>query len=304
VEISMPEIAIAVAAFLAVTGAGLIASWGFDSQQARIARQLSRITDKAVRNNGAGWIGQISVALGRRLLRRSRELQDLARHTQAAGYFSASAPYHFVGIQLGSAALLATIAAAVAMAAGHRAPTPILGAVAGVSCGYLGPRFLLRALAARRRRNIRREMPFFIDMLLLLVRSGAGVDRCFREIAFLARDAIPAIHRTVVLLINDLDQGRSYHESLERWADRMSEPAAQEIARQFRQAMTVGTEISRILGQFSQRLITRSLLSAREKAGRRSTHVTITTLVCFMPALLIVLAAPGFAHVIRIMTGH
>jgi tight adherence protein C len=300
---SFAQLLFVVAALVGLAGFGAIISVGYSGRNIRIQRQLDRVTAHDPTGMEAGWFDRLCIALGRRTLR-SREVQDLARLTQSAGYLSPSTPYQVAALQAGGGIALAIAGIAMSMSLAFAMPLPVFYALAGASIGYLIPRLGLRIMARRRRRRIRRELPFFIDMLLLLLRSGASIDRCFREISSLAHDAIPEIHRTVGLLLADLDQGRSYEESLDRWADRMSDPSAYEIARQLQQAMAHGTELSKALGQFSQRLIAQMLSSGRERVGRRSTHVTVATLLFFMPPLVVVLAAPGVSSVIRLLANQ
>lgn len=292
------------AAVVAAVGCVAIFSAEFRTRNIRIRRQLVRVSGREASDIGSSPLSRFLLALGRRVLRQSPEYQKVTRLAHSAGFFSSHAAYQVVAVQFACGCALAITGTLISISLGHGFERLLLSTIAGATFGYFLPKICLVLIAAERRKRIRRELPFFIDMLLLLLRSGAGIDRCFREIANLAHDAIPEIHRTIVLLMVDLHQGRSYEEGLDRWADRMSEPAAQEIARQLQQAMSYGTELSKTLGQFSQRLISQMLSNGRELAGRRTTHVTVATVAFFMPPLMIILAAPGFASLIRIMAGN
>jgi len=288
----------AAAGTLAITGS-------FQKERAeRIQRQFERVTTGDVTDHRTPLMLRILVSFGRRMLWRGRDIRELTKLLREAGYFSSLALFEFVAAQAG---LVVLFAAATGLAASRVALTSAeltLAVLAAATLAGFLPRFWLGRRAARRLRAIRREVPFLLDMLLLLLKSGAGIERCFREVAQLGTEVIPESHRTIELLISDLDQGRDYSASLDRWAARMSEPSAREVAQQMQQALAHGTEISRALTQLSERLITQRLNDGRELAGRRSTHMTVATLMFFMPPLMIILAAPGFSAVIGMLTGQ
>ena len=296
-------VAAGAATLIAVGGGLLIAAATHRSHTSRVRQQLVRVTGGQVGTDETDYFGALILAFGRRGLRRSNEFEELSTLAQSAGLFSPLAPYRIFAVQLISAIGCGLIATGAFAAFTGDRTLVALGVFAGIAIGYLTPRVVLRVLASGRRRRIRHELPFFLDTMLMLLRGGLGLERCLREIAQLGADAMPETVRSVELMIADLEQGRSYDEALDRWADRMAHPAVREISQQLQQSMNHGTELSKALAAFAQRLIAQQLATARERAGRRTIHVTAVTMLFFMPPLLIVLAAPGFTQVVRLL-GH
>jgi tight adherence protein C len=244
-----------------------------------------------------------AVRLGRRLLRRSGEYQEAAKLVRGAGYFGNDAPYRFAYVRLGLGLVFGLAAVAAyflhARVAGHGVAALIGGATAGVAVGYLGPRFVVGRIAAARRQELFHEMPLFLDTFLLLLRSGASIEQCFRYVAQWGADTLPEIHLTVLALVEDIDQGRGYQDALARWKERMGVDAADEVTGFLHQSLVHGTELSAPLGYFSTRLIAKRLLEARALAGRRTTQVTVAMMIFLMPPLIIVIGAPAFSAVFQ-----
>jgi tight adherence protein C len=270
------------------------------TKTAQISRQLRRVTGHYDDTAAGGFWNRFSTVVGRGAVRGQDNVQALSKLLRNAGIHSSGAPYIFAAIQVAAATLASVCVIAWAVSANTPARLVVSETVAGVSLGYLLPRLVLRFVAKAHRRRIHRELPLFIDMLLLLLRTGMGLARCFREIERFGLEAGPAIHPTIKLLLVDLDQGRGYDEALVRWAERMSEPSAMEIARHLQQSLAHGTEVAKALGAFAQRFVEQRLAMARELAGRRSSLVTLVTVGLFLPPLLIVLAAPGFSQLSRL----
>jgi tight adherence protein C len=268
-----------------------------------ISRQLKRVTggyddtvDDDIRHRFAAVVGK-KVLLGQ------GDLGALSKALRSAGFYAPRSPYIFAATQVTTSAVTAVLALILAVDAWQSTQMIVNAVIVGLSLGYLLPRFVLRCLGNARRRRIHQELPLFIDILLLLLRSGLGLERCFREIERVGVDAVPTIHPTIRLLLVDLDQGRGYDEALLRWDERMSVPSATEIARYLQQSLSHGTEVAKTLSTFAQRYVEQRLIAGREKAGRRSSLVTLVTVGLFLPPLLIILCGPAFSQLGRLFVG-
>jgi len=273
-------------------------------KEIRIRRQLDRVTGKYDEADSGGFWDQFGTVVGKKVLLSQGDLLALSKLLRSAGFYSPGAPYIFAAAQVATSAAATLLALIFAVNVMPPARMAINVVIVGLALGYLLPRFALRHLGNARRRRIHQEMPLFIDILLLLLRSGLGLERCFREIERFGQDAIPTIHPTIRLLLVDLDQGRGYDEALVRWDERMSDPSATEIARYLQQSLTHGTEVAKTLSIFVQRFVDQRLTAGRERAGRRSSVVTLITVSFFLPPLLIILAGPAFSQLGRLFASH
>lgn len=302
-----PTLALVLAASSALFGFGVYICFGMMRESRRSRRILRNVAAVVASSGSRTSVDEMqsspAARLGRRLLRQSGEYQESARLVRGAGYFGNDAPYRFAVMRIGLGLLLGLASVAAyfvhARGAGYGIETLIGGATAGVALGYLGPRFVVGRIAAARRRELFHELPLFLDTFLLLLRSGAGIEQCFRYVAQWAADTQPEIHLTVLALVEDIDQGRGYQDALARWKERMGIDAAEEVTGFLLQSLVHGTELSAPLGYFSTRLIAKRLLEARALAGRRTTQVTVAMMIFLMPPLVIVIGAPAFSAVFQ-----
>jgi tight adherence protein C len=162
---------------------------------------------------------------------------------------------------------------------------------------FIVAKMVLRSRVAARRRRVVKELPFTLDLMLLMLESGVSLDQCFRHIAQWDAQVVPAMQRAIAVLVDDIQKGMSYETALERWAERVDVKGAAELATLFRQTVLHGTELAPALRTFVREFAEKRLSTAREVIGKKTTQMTIVMIVFFMPALMIVIAGPAVVAV-------
>lgn len=239
--------------------------------------------------------------VGRATTRSQRTLAEFEQIMRSTGRYDAGAPYWLAGLRLVGGVGIGILAFVVALLL-TKMSTALLSGVVGFAFGYLGPRYYLSSLARSRRRRIERELPFLIDMLLLLVRSGASIEQAFRHLTQEEADGLGTIKATLDRLVNDIDQGKGYEVSLQRWGARLAIDEGREFAALLIQSLAHGTELTAALKIFSDTLIERRMNGARMTIGQRMTQLTVVMMLFMMPPLLIVIAGPAVSRLIEGLT--
>ncbi|HWK36260.1 type II secretion system F family protein [Sphingomonas sp.] len=218
---------------------------------------------------------------------------EIERHLAAAGYLSANGALTFGVIRLAATLFTGIALYALLLAAGAPAALRRTVPVAAAAAIFLAARFALHMSSARRARKIRAELPFMLDIFVMMVESGASLDQCFRAFAGTEGRAAPLVQIATAQLVEDVRRGMSYDLALGRWADRLAVPGARELATVLRQSLNQGTELAPTLREFAREFAERRIFAARESIGRKTTQMTVVMLVLLMPALMIVLAGPA-----------
>jgi tight adherence protein C len=218
---------------------------------------------------------------------------EIEKHLAAAGYLSRNGALVFglvrLGATLGSGLGLYSLLALTSLPAALRLALP----VAVSAAIFLLARLTLHMSSARRARRIRAELPFTLDIIVMMVESGASLDQCFRSFALSEGRAAPLIQLATRALVEDIQRGMPYDLALPRWADRLGVDGARELATVLRQSLNQGTELAPTLREFAREFSERRIFIARESIGRKTTQMTVAMLVLLMPALMIVLAGPA-----------
>lgn len=259
-------------------------------------RQLGRRLDDLTQSGDAAPVALDKTnlsALATVLAGGAQARAEIERHLSAAGYLSRNGALVFglvrLGTTIGLGAGLYALLGATRVNPMLRLALPIAVAAAAFLFARLG----LHMSSARRSRRIRAELPFTLDILVMMVESGASLDQCFRSFAASEGRAAPLVQLAVKALVEDIKRGMPYDVALSRWADRLGVDGARELATVLRQSLNQGTELAPTLREFAREFSEHRIFAARESIGRKTTQMTIAMLVLLMPALMIVLAGPA-----------
>lgn len=235
------------------------------------------------------WLGAIEPML----IIPGSDREQVEQSLAAAGFRDPSAPAVFGLVRLATPIMVG--GALLALALHDNAPSrwDWLLCLCGTALAVLAPQRGLRMLGAARQRRIHRELPFTLDIFVMMLESGVSIDHCFRAFAQGEGQAAPLVQEAVAALVRDLDHGVSYDTALARWGERLAVPGARELASVIQNAMTHGTPTGKALREFSAEFSEKRVANARESVGRKSAKMTVAMLLFIMPALMIVLAGPA-----------
>jgi len=264
------------------------------AQETRIGARLATLagpTGGAVDEAAAAAPASQRARLAAVLLGSGKEREEVEALLEAAGWRGPDALLVFALLRLGAP----LACAGVAYLLGPEGPARPFLALSAAAAAFLAPKQILRFRAAARTRRIRSELPFTLDLLVMMLESGVGIDQAFRTFAQSEGRAAPLTQAATQLLVRDLDLGAPYEFALERWAERLGTPGAQEVAKVIARAMRHGASLGPVLKAFAREFGELRVAQAREAVGRTSAKMTLAMLVLIMPALFIVLAGPAVA---------
>lgn len=270
--------------------------------EARLKRRLTTLSDRAGSGDAIGAIGWLR-PFEWLLVGGAKDRDEILRHLRAAGSDDPRALLVFAGLRF-AATLLAVIGVGIALwLLGRWSGVARFYPLAAGGVAYLGAKIVLRSLAAVRLRRINAELPFVLDVLLLMLESGISLDQCFRSLAQADQGAMPHVKHSISALVDDIQRGMDYDQALDRWAERLGVGGVREVASLFKQTLLHGTELGPPLRDFAREFADRRVSSARESIGRKTTQMTVVMVVFLMPALFIVLAAPAVVSIFSTLSG-
>lgn len=200
-------------------------------------------------------------------------------------------------------ALLVLAGAGIAMLA-WPAATPLLmlrSAVLGAMIAYIAANRTLGAIAQRRARQLRAELPSAIDLIALAFEGGAGVEQALRFASVQPVHPAPRVQRMLQGFVIDLDRGTPYDLALSRLGERLGIEEAQSLTDLLRQSLQHGTELIVPLKALGRGLRERRVADARAAIGRATTLMTVVMVTCLLPALLILIGAPSVGAILNVL---
>ncbi|WP_236180400.1 type II secretion system F family protein [Pseudomonas mosselii] len=262
----------------------------------RVARRLQgRLARDERLGDWLQWLG--SSPLGRRLQRLDGETQALL---DRLGWRRSRQRALFAAVQLG----LPLLAVGVALLLGHGLPGENRGhwgvlVLCAMGGGYLLPKRLLVLAAARRQRQIAQEVSLLIPLLRILFETGLAVEQALRVLAHEGRSLVPNISDELRLVLQRVDSGLALGPELEKTARLLAVDELIDTCVILQQLLVQGSGSMKSLLALKELLDDRRLTGLQERVSKMSAKMSAVMMVFLFPALLIVLAGPGFSALAR-----
>ena len=166
--------------------------------------------------------------------------------------------------------------------------------------GYLAPDMWLNWMMGRRRKRIRRSIPDSLDLMVICVEAGLGLDQALLRIGQELAVSHPDIHDEFVQVNREQRAGRPRLEAWQNLAERTEIDEFRSFVGMLTQTDKFGTPIAKALSRFSEEIRTKRKQAAEEAAAKTKIKIIFPLVLCIFPCIFIVLLAPA---VLNIMSG-
>lgn len=247
------------------------------------------------------WIGLIQAIERRGIPLIDPKDKSLRTRLLAAGFDSPSAPsiYSFARLAL---VILLPVSIFLALWLLGRTPSVfklyMIGAI-GALLGLYGPSLYIKARADRLQREIVNGFPDALDLLLVCVEAGLGLEAAFNRVGMEMTRTHPLLARQFGTVVYELRAGRSHENALRRMAERAGSDDVRGFATLLVQSSRLGSSIAQTLRTYSAEMRERRRMRAEEKAHRLPVLLSIPLVGFMLPCMIGVLMLPAFIRVIR-----
>jgi len=296
---------------LALLSAGLLLAAGLligaELRRARSARVLGRALRRTAHDAAAGAGASEATGADARDLpthwlqtRAGRLLvaDEDRRLIDQCGLPSAQAQLVFLVLRV-VLALLLPLLAWLLFASGASARSGIITAACAMAIGFMGPKWVLRRMAAARRERIAQELPLFVDLLRLLQGVGLSLDQSLQIMADDFSHVMRVLGGELAIANRQYAQGRTREHSLQRLATLHDNEHLDGLVALLVQVDRHGGAVQEPLQQYSDRLREHRRSELKARIGKITVKMTGVMVTTLLPALVIVTAGPGFVAVIR-----
>ncbi|RKS21202.1 type II secretion system protein F (GspF) [Pseudomonas sp. WPR_5_2] len=165
--------------------------------------------------------------------------------------------------------------------------------------GYLLPKRLLAAAAQRRQRQLASETPTFIALLRILFESGMAVEQSLRVLSIEGKQLLPNLTHELRLVLARVDSGLELGEELNKTTRLLGVDEFTDTCVILQQLIHQGGGALKSLLSLKQLLDDRRLTRLQEYISKMSAKMSVVMMLFLFPALMIVLAGPGFTALAR-----
>lgn len=223
------------------------------------------------------------------------KLSELRKQMIQAGYYNphAALRYYASRIVLAGGLTIAIVVFGPVMLPGFPPNYYAIAAAMALVLGYLLPAVLLDKRIAARKRAIREGFPDALDMLLVCMEAGLGLDAAIARVGSEIKTAHPVISEHYTLVGNELRAGRSRQEALRNLADRTGVEEVRTLVSLLIQSDELGTSIAQALRVHAAEMRAARILRAEELAHKVPVKLAFPLMFGFIPVVVLVTVAPA-----------
>jgi tight adherence protein C len=164
---------------------------------------------------------------------------------------------------------------------------------------YLAPDFWLDRAIKSRRERIRRSIPDAIDLLVICVDAGLGLDQAMLRVGVELGISHPEINEELLQLNREQRAGKPRMEAWQSMADRTKLEDIASFTSMLVQTEKFGTPIARALSTFADGIRQKRRQRAEELAAKTTVKMIFPLVLFIFPSMFIVLLAPAILSIGR-----
>jgi tight adherence protein C len=234
--------------------------------------------------------------LGSRLPASPKEMGKLRLRLVNGGFRRDEALLIFLGIRA-VVALLAFLALATPV---FGRPNVMMG-FAGLGFGYIVPGILLGKIAKRRQHRIRLALADALDLLVVSVEAGLGLDQALSRVGEELSGPYPDLSDEIRLVGLELRAGKGRSEALRNLADRTGVDDLSALVTMLIQTDKFGTSVAQSLRVYSDTLRTKRRQRAEEAAAKTGVKMVFPLVFCIFPAIWVVTIGPAAIKFVQVL---
>jgi tight adherence protein C len=234
--------------------------------------------------------------IGRAAPKSANEMGKLRAKLVSAGYRAEEALILFVGIRLGCALLFfGVVSMPFLMRAG------VITGLVAAAMGYLLPSMVVGRMAKRRQHRLRLSLPDALDLMVVSVEAGLGLDQAIQRVADELMLVHPELAEELRLVNLELRAGTARADALRNLANRTQVDDLSSLVTMLVQTDKFGTSVAQSLRVHSDTSRTKRRQRAEEAAAKTGAKMVFPLVLCIFPAIWVVTIGPAAIKFVQVL---
>jgi tight adherence protein C len=270
----------------------------------RISRpaSLAEIEDPRLKKERFQGMMEVAKNLSSPLMPQSEgEQSELRNRLANAGFRSESAVSIYLGIRFATLMLFFLLGAAIFLPRYGLTLAGLKPMVFCVGAGFYLPAMILWFIRRQRQEEIFLTLPDALDLLVVCVESGLGLDAAMRKVCDEMKEHAKVICEELSLANFQLQMGRPRREVLHDLGVRTGVDDVRSLAAILIQADRFGSSIAQALRVQSDSMRTRRKQLAEEKAAKTAVQLIFPLVLFIFPGIFVVLVGPAAISIMNTM---
>jgi tight adherence protein C len=175
----------------------------------------------------------------------------------------------------------------------------ILGII-GAAIGYLIPGLVLGRMTEKRKQEIRNGLPDALDLFIVCVEAGCGLDQAIVKASDELGLTHPALAYELRLITTEIRAGKPRMEAFKNFAARTKVDDVQSLVAMLVQTDKFGTSVAQALRIHAETSRTKRRQAAEERAAKVGVKLVFPLVLFLFPALYIVILGPAVISFVRV----
>jgi tight adherence protein C len=173
--------------------------------------------------------------------------------------------------------------------------------VVGILAGFFAPDLLLGNLITRRQENIRHALPDALDLLVICMEAGLGIDQAMVRVGDEIKLTSPPLAEEFQIINREQRAGKPRLEAWRSMAARVDIEFVRQFIAMLVQTERFGTPIANALGQFADTVRLRRTQAAEELAAKTGVKLLFPLIFFIFPSIFVVALLPAILGITKML---
>jgi tight adherence protein C len=231
----------------------------------------------------------------------AEEEGKLKRRLSEAGFRAENAVGVFLGLKFIGLIIGLTLSGGTALLTSSMTQKALIYSVGTTAFMFYLPDIILWLLARHRKEQIFFGLPDVLDLLVVCVEAGLGLDQAMRKVSDEMKKSCRVLSEEFTLCNFQLQMGRARNEVLQDLGARTGVDDLRSLAAILIQADKFGSSVAQALRVQSDSMRTRRRQLAEEKAAKTAVKLIFPLVIFIFPAIFVVLVGPAAITIVNEM---
>jgi tight adherence protein C len=170
--------------------------------------------------------------------------------------------------------------------------------------GFASPYLWVERNLERRREEAEIAFPDMLDMLLICIEAGSGIDHACRRVADRVSEISKVLATELTIVNSELWAGKERAAVFRDFADRLAVPDISAFVTVLKQSDEFGVSIAESLRVYASDMRLKRITRAEEKANTMPVKVALGSIVFTVPPTMLIMAGPPLYQIMKAFGGH
>jgi tight adherence protein C len=277
------------------------------SRQLSAVQQLSRgesaVAKRAPTQSSRARLAGVLGRIGKSLQRKETRATTIRDLLVQAGYRRTEAISVFWGTRVALMAGLTLATVILLLLAGQPMRIALFSMLWAGVVGWLMPKVYLRIRAGKRRREIDRNLPDALDLLVVCMEAGLGLNQALARMSEEIRHFSAATSDEFTMVNLEMRAGVPRTDALRSLGTRMGVADLRSLSTMLIQADRFGTSVAQALRVHAETSRDRRRQRSEEAAAKTTIKLIFPIVLCVLPTVFIIVLGPAIIGFVRTMKG-